>query len=337
MNEKPDGLDRESLARLGVQDSGMERTDSPEIVRQMLTAGFLPHVDARELHRRISRFRKLRFQSMSYADVSQAILDVIMFDTPSGRRSVLQPSIAKYASGTKFYRVRSMPEDDHILPLRSMSKTADCWEPPRELVGMGRLNKEGEPLLYTSPINPFVAIGELKVPDGQRFSLIVYEAVEDVNVAMIGGAVHTKGLNDTDALKVEMIQGFLRDEFTRDVGQGTEFLYRISEVIAKDYFDLPPDVQDAWCYPSIVDQSKFNVAFRPEKRAKLRLIGVEIGKACRVEDGSPVLEVQVVAANVGGCEDLSYFGIGSPVQRELFPWITENRPGGVRDGIEKRR
>ena len=96
-------------------------------------------------------------------------------------------------------------------------------------------------------------------------------------------------------------------------------------------------MQDAWCYPSIVDQSKFNVAFRPEKRAKLRLIGVEINKACRMEDGSPVLKVQVVAAKVGGCEDLSYFRIGSPVQRELFPWITENQPDGVQDGIEKRR
>ena len=238
MNEIPDGLEGESIAHLEDRDSGIEPTDFPAMVRQKLTTGFLPHVDARELHRRISRFRELRFQSMSYADVSEAIFDVITFNTPSGRRGVLQPSIAKYASGTKFYRVRSIPEDDHILPLRSMSKTADCWEPPREIVGIGRLNKEGEPLLYTSPIDPFVAIGELKVPDGERFSLIVYEAVEDVNVAMIGGAVHTDGLDDADALKVEMIQGFLRDEFTRDVGQGTEFLYRISEVIAKGIIAL---------------------------------------------------------------------------------------------------
>ena len=245
MNEIPDGLDRESIARLGIQHSGIERTDFPEIVRQKLNSGFLPYVDARELHRRISQFRKLGFQSMSYADVKYAIVDVITFDTPSGPHSVLQPSTKTYPAGTRFYRVRSIPEDDHTLPLRSMSKTADCWEPPRELVTMGRLNKEGEPLLYTSPIDLFVAVDELKIPDREWFSLIEYEAVEDVNVAMIGGDVDTGSLDDADALKVEMIQGFLRAEFTRDVGQGTEFLYQISEVIAKDYFDLPPEVQDA--------------------------------------------------------------------------------------------
>lgn len=271
MDERPDGLD---------QHSGIGHIDFHETIWRNLNAGFLRHVNTRELHSRISRFRKLRFQSMSRADISQAILDVIMFDTPSGPRCVLQPSTATYRSGTKFYRVRAIPEDDHTIPLRSMSKTADCWEPPRQVVAMGRLNKAGEPLLYTSPIDPFVAIGELKVPDRQLFSLIVFEAVEDVQVAMIGGSADIKGLNDADALKVEMIQGFLRDEFTRDVGQGTEFLYQASEVIAKDYFDLPPEIQDAWCYPSIVDQSKFNVAFRPEKRSKLRLIGTEIARVC---------------------------------------------------------
>lgn len=57
---------------------------------------------------------------------------------------------------------------------------------------------------------------------------------------MIGADADAGGLDEADALKVEMIEGFLRDEFTRDVGMGTEFLYRISEVIVKDCFDLPP-------------------------------------------------------------------------------------------------
>lgn len=323
MKETDGGLDLELIARLQMRDFGIAPTDSPEIVGQKLSAGFLPYVDPRELHRRISRFRKLRFQSMSYSDVRQAIGDVITFDTPSGPHSDLQPTTATYATGTRFYRARTIPQDDHRLPLRSMSKTADCWEPPPELVTMGRLNKAGESLLYSSPIDLFIAAGELKVPDRERFSLIEYEAVEDVNVAMIGGDVDTGGLDEADALKVEMIQGFLRDEFTRDVGQGTEFLYRISEVIAKDYFDLPPQMQDVWCYPSIVDQSKVNVAFRPEKRGKLRLIGVVIGKICRMEDGNPALGIDVVAAEAEGSDDLSYFRIGSPVQRQLFPWIRE--------------
>lgn len=284
---------------------------------------FLQWVDARELQRRISEFRKINFRDLSYGDVSKAIMKVILFDTPAGRRCVLHISTGRYPAGTMFYRVRKVPRDDYVIPLRTMSKVKDCWEPPAEIVELGRLNKEHEPLLYTSPLDPRVAIGELRIPDGERFSLIVYEATEDVNVTVIGGEVDTDGLGDADALKVEMLQNFLRDEFTRDVGQGTEYLYRISETIAKHYFDMPPEVHDAWCYPSIVDKSKFNVAFRPTTRAKLRLIGVEIAKA---RDATSQLKVEVVVKEVEGNDDLVYFPIGSPVQREFFPWIKQDEP-----------
>ena len=176
MKETDGGLDPKLIARLQMRDFGIAPTDALEIVGQKLDAGFLPYVDARELHGRISRFRKLRFQSMSYSDVRRAILDVITFDTPIGPQCVLQPATATYPAGTRFYRARAIPRDDHRIPLRSMSRTADCWEPPPEHVTMGRLNKAGEPLLYTSPIDLFVAAGEIKVPDRERFSLIEYEA-----------------------------------------------------------------------------------------------------------------------------------------------------------------
>ncbi len=306
-------------------------SDQLEAVRVRLNSVFLPYVSARELHRRVSNFRKLNFRDMSYEDVSQAIRRVIMFDTPSGQISVLQPLSGQYPAGTLFYRVRVIPKDDHIAPLRSMSKLSDCWEPPPNAVPIGRLNREGEPLLYTAPLDPRVAIGELKVPDGEWFSLIVYEAVEAVKVTIVGGQPDTTGLDATDALKVEMLQGFLRDEFTRDVGKGTEYLYRISEIIAKDYFDLPPEMQDAWCYPSIVDKSRFNVAFRPETRRKLRLIGVQIARVSSRENGGLVLAVGLVAGENEGSDDLDYFPIGSPEQRALFPWITTKQPG-VRAG-----
>ena len=218
------------------------------------TKAFLQCVDARELHRRISGFRGRNFGSMSYKEVAQAILDVIMFDTPNGSMALVQPRSARYPAGTRFYRVRAIPQDDQVTPLRSMSKVGDCWEPPAQKAPTGRLNREGEPLLYTSPINPMVAIDEVKIADGDWCSVIAYDAVDDVNVTVIGADPAVDGLDEADALKLEMIQGFLRDEFTRDVGRGTECLYRISEIIAKDYSDLPPVSHDAWCYPSIADK-----------------------------------------------------------------------------------
>lgn len=287
------------------------------------TKDFLRYVDALELQKRISQFRKRDFKKLSYNDISEAIRNVIVFDTPKGPMSILRPNTARYPAGTKFYRVRTIPADDREIPLRSISKIGDCWEPPAESVGIGRLNKKNEPLLYTSPIDLSIAIEELGIPDDEFFSLIVYEAKENVNVTLIGEPPNTEDFNDNETLKLKMIQDFLRDEFTRDVGVGTEYLYKISECIAKDYFDLPPDFHDAWCYPSIAKKDSFNVAFRPQTRTKLRLVGVQIAKARKLQDGSFLITAYMIAKEMNYSEDLSYFKIGSAEQRELFPEIKQ--------------
>ena len=324
---KPRGLIRAIKEANGLMKNTL---NVGEIVAQK-SAAFLTHVDIRELNQRISEFRILNFGAMSYGEVSEAIRNVILFDTPLGKYGMIFPHRGQYPAGTQFYRVRSIPKDDHVLPLRSMSKVGDCWEPPPGIVKMGRLNKAGEPLLYTCPQDPRPAIGELKIPDGERFSLIVYEAIEDINVTGIGFDVNTSDLDPANALKVEMMQGFLRDEFTRDVGRGTEYLYRISETIAKDYFDLPPEIQDAWCFPSMADKRCFNATYRPGTRSKLRLIGVQIAKAYSIEDGGVEIAVDVVAKEDEGSEDLSYHSIGSPEQRRLFPSIiTRGGPQSIR-------
>lgn len=304
-------------------DSSETKAEADADPIKLLTANlkaFLQCVSARELHRRISQFRGLNFRAMSYDEVHQAVLGVLEFDTPRGSMALVPTLSSCYVQGTRFYRIRAIPKDDLVLPPRSMSKVSDCWEPPKELVRIGRLNRDSEPLLYTSPVSPMVAIDELKVADGERCSVIVYEAVEDVNVTVIGGDhPATAALDEAGALKLEMIRGFLRDEFTRDVGRGTEYLYRISEIIAKDWFDLPPEMHDAWCYPSIADKGRWNVAFRPKDRRKLRLVGVQIARPCTLPDGRRLLEVGLVATEKTGTDDLAYFRMGSPEQCHLFP------------------
>ncbi|ENZ8140828.1 TPA: hypothetical protein ACU94I_001050 [Klebsiella aerogenes] len=285
---------------------------------------FLKHIDTSHLHEKISKFRDLDFKRMSYQEVQSAINKVITFNTPQGNICVLTPMSASYPAGTRFYRVRSLPEDDKILPLHTMSKVVDCWEPPEHVVQAGRLNRENESLLYTAPILPFVAVEEMKINDNQLFSLIVYEALEQINVTMIGQVPNVDGLNSDEALKARMLQDFLRHEFIRDVGVGTEYLYRISESIAKDYFDLPPDFQDAWCYPSVAKKGHVNVCFRKGKRDKLKFIGTQITSIIRQNENYSFHPRLIATTAVDG-SNLSYYKIGSEIQRNLFPEIMVQR------------
>lgn len=289
---------------------------------------FLDHVNLAELHSKINKFRDLDFKNMSYQDVKKAISKVISFDTPQGCRSVLTPALVPYSKGTRFYRVRTIPAGDRTVPLKSMSKVSDCWEPPKSVIDAGhikagRLNKANEGLIYATPDNPITAVEELKVSDDELFLLIVYEAVEDISVAGIGIDLSPDFLSEENKLKHAMIQDFLKHEFIRDVGVGTEYLYQISESIVKDYFDLPPEEQDGWCYPSVAKKGGYyNVCFRPTIKSKIKLVGTQVASVKRIENDI-YFNIKLIATDLNRDGVLEYYTIGSEVQRKLFPEIVK--------------
>lgn len=281
----------------------------------------LHRIDLLDLQKKIDIFRKLNFKNLSYQEVGKSVNDVIYFDTPRGKCSILPFSgCPSYPLGTRFYRVRAIPKDDRKLP--PMSKVCDCWEPPKEIVKIGRLNKAKEPLLYTTPAHPIIAVEELKIPDNEWFYLIEYEATQKINVATIGENFNYRGLDDNERLKLQMIQDFFCHEFIRDVGKGTEYLYRISEYIAKAFFNFPSEFQDAWRYPSITKKENYNVCFRPSKRKeKLKLIGVQIASICKVNNQT-IFKIPWIATEAHDGHNLLYYRTGSSKQREVFPEIT---------------
>ena len=115
----------------------------------------------------------------------------------------------------------------------------------------------------------------------------------------------------------EIYNGFLRDEFSRDVGKGTEYLHRVSEKIAKDYYDLPPRVvQDAWAYVSVQDKKKYNVCFRPELAHELLEVnGVMMCK--RNNDRKMQFFCITDGSDVKG--KIMFYPMVSDIQKKIFP------------------
>lgn len=278
----------------------------------------LARVEAPLLAEKVRRFRRLNFRKLSYAEIQREIGNVLCFED----QALLMPMMGKYPAGGLFYRIRRLAPDDRAFPLRGMTFEYDAWAPPASVATMQRLNKAGEPLLYTTPLNFAVAIEELRVPEDEFFSLIVYRARSEIKVAQVGLGTMPPELTEEEHFKMELLNDFLEHEFTREVGRGTEHLYQISEIIAKDYFDLPPDAQDAWCYPSVAERGGYNVCFRPERaREKLELLGVQF---CRYRREGDDLLINVAAVAVGfGADDVfQYHAIGSEVQKVIFPEIS---------------
>lgn len=240
---------------------------------------FLKNVTIDEIVSKADHLKTLNFKKMGDEEMFNAISNAISFDSYKigMPMCILKPQCILFPSGTQFFRIRTIKNEARSIPVKFLSKEQDIWNAPEELCTAGRLNKEGESLLYTSVENPDICVEEMNVKDDDWFCLIAYKSVKDIKSTLIGIWKDSEELSKEDNLKMRMITNVLKDLFVRDVGKGTEFLYRVSERIAKDYFDLPRQVQDSWCYPSVAAKLGYNVCFRPDvAREVLQIANVQV-------------------------------------------------------------
>ena len=276
----------------------------------------LKNIDPLVLMGRINHFRKLNISKMNDQEIFQAILDVLCVNG----YFCCYSNVRVYPTGTQFFRVKRFK--GHVIPDSRFKLFGDYWETdPKYLTAYGRLNKPHESLLYTAP-DLFCAVDEVKIQENEYFAAIRYTAQAPVKVNMIGGEIdyELNGATDKQAILIhEMYNSFLRDEFSRDVGKGTEYLYKTSEIIAKSFFDLPPRaVQDAWAYSSVQNKEKFNVCFRPEIAHEiLKLDGAMI---CRKNKEKQV-EVVCVAVGANNEGEIQFYPLGSEQHLTVFPEV----------------
>lgn len=315
------------LKKLAMQGIEALTTEEKDVLRNMGQRNsiheFLSKISIEDIVMKGEVFRSLNIKKLTEEELFNALMNAISFDIDGSgmQKSIIEQRSITYSSGTRFYRIRKIEPDDHLIPLKIMSKEQDAWNAPAEFCKAGRLNKEGESLLYTSPLCPNICVEEMNIKDGEKFCLIVYELVREIKANMIGIWEDRNDYSKEENLKMRMITNTLKDMFTRDVGEGTEFLYRVSERIAKDYYDLSPEVQDAWCYPSIAAKFGHNVCFRPEKaREVLKLIGIQICSVRRVDEQYEFLCNAIAVWNKEN-EKFDYYSVDSPICRILFPEI----------------
>lgn len=284
------------------------------------TEKHLKTVNLLDLINRQKEFRLLNFKDMSYEELLCSINKVLLHN---GRFRYIV-NLGEYPPNTIFYRVRKLKGS--IVPDDNMKTYNDFWEPPQHCVtSLGRLNKVGESLLYVVPYDYKIALQETHVKKDEFFALIKYVSKGPIKVNIIGGNYDYSnlGLTNLDAITVhEMYNNFLRDEFSRDVGVGTEYLYKISECIAKSYFDLPGRVvQDAWAYSSIQDKNRYNVCFRPEiAHDLLELKGALICKTNNLDD----LNIACVAIGDLETNSVQYYRFNTYFHNSLFPEFIMN-------------
>lgn len=239
----------------------------------------IKHIDISELKERIHTFQNLNVQSLSDKSLKENIDKVLRVKLD--RDTMISTILTEYSLfdiGTRFYRVRKLKNS--YMPNRCLKNISAYWNPPQKYVKYyGRLNKPGESLLYTA-LNPYTAICETNLKAGDSFVLCVYEAIKPLRFSWIGGKANYEfnGIRNKKTIEFyEMIREFLVNEFTRIIPENQDYLYRITEMIAKNYYTYPDD--SGWRYPSVKHNFEDNICFKSERiMYNLKLVGAIVAK-----------------------------------------------------------
>lgn len=196
---------------------------------------------------------------------------------------------------SKLWRVRPRRRGE------SFDALGDLWEPPVGKPGLGRCNQAGRPVLYCSK-DLATALDECEVTTDEELLLVKYAATSRLLLNRIVGDFHPRrdglvSVFDESALSAyRIMREFLRSEFTKPVGKGTESLYMISAAVCEVW--AATDGSDGWLYPSIRSpkERNDNLALAPDAaHAKLRIesafwsVAEDVSASELKRKGSPIV------------------------------------------------
>lgn len=228
----------------------------------------------RLLQHQIQYFQEMDKRQMSQQELFKEIMRALTIDG----RYMLPEKNVRYVKNTDFFRARKLPSND-MNSLWTWNEH-DYWEVPAKLVkNFGRLNEPNESIFYTS-LNPLQTLNEIRAVDGELVAISRYSNMQELPSVVICPDLSDIEMTEENKILANIRNDFLRVEFTRDVAPGLEHLYRVSNQIVKDNFDLPEEISKAWTYPAIQNKASYNVGMRPAVAHKiLNFCGAVVGKA----------------------------------------------------------
>ena len=181
--------------------------------------------------KRIGNFWKHDFNEMSEGQIFNAINEVLSVDD-----SIIFPVNYKIITPEmQLYRIR------HV-PLSFVPSEKDCWSPPEGMVMGNRLNRRGDPWLYTS-FNAGTAFSEMPIPLGKNAMVIIYKPIEELKLSFPGFNMDTLqtdfSFSRKEILRLELVTQFMRDLFMIEVNEGEGYLYKITQVFPRRTWTIP--------------------------------------------------------------------------------------------------
>lgn len=241
---------------------------------------YLDTLDPELLRQRIGQFWKHNFARMQPYEIHNAINDVLTVDG----HYIIPAKVTTIPPGTELLRVRHVPRD--FVP-----KEPDCWAPPTDKARNNRLNKDGDPWLYTS-LDLGSIFSEMPIPCDKIAMVMVYKVREEMKCSCPLFDGDDLGINLTRRARnrLNLATQFLRDLFSLEVDEGKEYLYKITQTLVTDLVDYPNCV--GVLYPG-VQAYGYHVAIKGPYQHRIQLSSVKMIGAAQVQysEGNKKFEV----------------------------------------------
>jgi hypothetical protein len=171
---------------------------------------------------------------------------------------------------------------------------------------------------------------ETNLKSGNSFVLIIYESIKPLRFSWIAGKANYdfNGIKNKKAIEIlETIRQFLVDEFTMVVNEDNESLYRITEIIAKKYYNSLDD--NGWRYPSIKNNFEDNICFHSERvMYNVKLVGAIIAifnKSNEIDSNDTKMSVEYVIVGPNMDNYYQYKSKkGEEYMEKLFPEFSKD-------------
>lgn len=224
-----------------------------------------------EIEDRIKHFKSDMDNFTGAEEVREAVWKTLV---PGGWRSLVKPfpTVIIPAWSTYLYRVRK-----DIKAHGSIRTVGDIWTPPSG-TRSGRLNREGQPVLYASALWPVLAIRESRVRPGEIFALSCFAIKDDLWLFDLDDTDPQTPLNTKQRRKWKALSEFYRWAFQHSGTNSDRTRHLLSQVLILDFNLLHPRLI-GYNYQSVLagHPNAINVALDEQEASnRLRLMGTTI-------------------------------------------------------------
>ena len=181
----------------------------------------------------------------------------------------------------KLWRVRKRTGEERF------DRVGDLWEPPGSNAKLNRCNQTGSPLLYCSK-DLATALDECDIAEEDQLLLVKYRPSTPLRLNRLVGNFDPNPADGDPVivgdglLAYRIMREFLRAEFTKPVGEGTEALYKVSAAVCHVW--AGGDDSDGWIYPSIRSPLEGNDNLALDPRSARSKLSIESAYWCVAEN-----------------------------------------------------